>query len=77
MQIFCLMQSCAGAPAKQTSLIRPTNDSLAPPFVIPERRSLIRDRNALKRFSFFVIPARASLGPDDAGHPLVELANLA
>jgi hypothetical protein len=33
-------------------------------FVVPERRSLIRDRSKLKRLT---IPARASLGRDDCG----------
>jgi hypothetical protein len=42
--------------------------------VIPERRSLIRDRNTLKRLSF-TIPVRASLGRDD--NPLARLAKFA
>jgi len=44
--------------------------------IIPERRSLIRDRNKLKRI--FAMPARASLGRDDGGgDPLVHPANAA
>ena len=56
-------------PFRQTSLIRPTDffrTPLAPRLAIPERRSLIRDRNELKRL-LFDIPARASLGQDGGG----------
>ena len=42
--------------------------------VIPERQSLIRDRNRLKRW-VFTIPARASLGRDD--NPLAKVAAFA